>query len=311
MSKRDRPSLRQIQYFRTIAESGSFRQAADKLGVTQPTLTAQIGSLEKILGFQLFERSRHGVSLTAAARDLLPTALRLEEEMQAFMDAAAGLTGMRSATYRLGVTPTLGPYLLPHVLPDLHRHYDALRLYVREGTPGELESALRQTQHDLILSTQPINSNEFEVRPLFREHLKLVLPADHRLAKKKTINRADLFGEEVLTMDEHHLYHRQIVELCESLGATPRRDYEGTSLDTLRQMVVMGMGITFLPSLYVASEIRDYDSLRVTEVYGVSMYRHHALAWRTQTPARVLFRQLADRISAIVTQRLGQHVHSV
>jgi LysR family hydrogen peroxide-inducible transcriptional activator len=311
MAHRERPSLRQIQYFRSIAESGSFRRAAEKLGVTQPTLTAQIGSMEKLLGFQLFERSRHGVSLTAAARDLIPHALRLEEEMQGFMDVAAGLTGLRSATYRLGVTPTLGPYLLPHVLPDLHRHYDALRLYVREGTPAELESQLRQAQQDLILSTQPIQGSEFEVRPLFREALRLILPADHRLATKKRINREDLFGEQVLTMGEHHLYHRQVVALCESLGATIRRDYEGTSLDTLRQMVVMGMGITFLPALYVASEIRDYDALRVTDVYGVTMYRHHALAWRTQTPARVLFRQLADRIVGAVNERLGQHVHTV
>jgi LysR family hydrogen peroxide-inducible transcriptional activator len=310
MANREQPSLRQILYFRHIAELGSFRRAAEKLGITQPTMTAQIATLERMLGFKLFERSRHGVKLTPAARELLPNALRLEEEMQGFMDVAAGLTGMGSATYRMGVTPTLGPYLLPHVLPDLHRRYDSLRLYVREGTPAELASQLRQAQHDLILTTQPVSASEFEVKPLFRESLKLVLPVDHRLANKKRINRADLFGEQVLTIDEQHLYHRQISELCENLGATLRRDYEGTSLDTLRQMVVMGMGITFLPSLYIASEIRDNDSLRVTDVYGVSMYRHHALAWRTQTPARVLFRQLAERIVESVVERLGEHVQS-
>ena len=130
--------------------------------------------------------------------------------------------------------------------------------------------------------------------------MKLVLPLDHRLAKKEVINRTDLVAEEVLTIDEHHLYHRQVTELCQTLGATTRRDFEGTSLDTLRQMVVMGMGITFLPSLYVASEIRDSDPLRVTDVFGVNMYRDHALAWRSRSPARPLFRRLAQTIRELV-----------
>ena len=104
----------------------------------------------------------------------------------------------------------------------------------------------------------------------------------------------------MLTIDEHHLYHRQVTELCQTLGATTRRDFEGTSLDTLRQMVVMGMGITFLPSLYVASEIRESDPLRVTDVFGVNMYRDHALAWRSRSPARPLFRRLAQTIRELV-----------
>ena len=112
----------------------------------------------------------------------------------------------------------------------------------------------------------------------------------------------------MLTIDEQHLYHRQISALCESLGATVNRDYEGTSLDTLRQMVVMCMGITFLPALYVASEINDSDTLRVTDVAGVSMNRDHALAWRRRSPARVFFRQLADAIRTIANEQFEGEV---
>ena len=118
----------------------------------------------------------------------------------------------------------------------------------------------------------------------------------------------DLAGEEVLTIGEHHLYHRQIAQLCEQFGAHMRRDYEGTSLDTLRHMVVMGMGLAFLPALYVNSEIRPRDVLRVTDVTGVSMFRDHALVWRPTSPGRVLFRQLADRIRSITRQQLGNAV---
>ena len=123
-------------------------------------------------------------------------------------------------------------------------------------------------------------SSSLVVVPLFREPLKLAISRDHRLANKKTINRMDLLGEQVLTIGEHHLFHRQITELCEKVGAEVRRDYEGTSLDTLRQMVVMGMGIAFLPALYAKSEIRDEKDLRVADVEGVNVMRNHALAWR-------------------------------
>lgn len=293
-------SLRQIAYFKAIGEVGSFRGAAERLGVTQPTLTAQIATLEESLGVKLFERTRSGATPTVAARELIPVCNRIQEEVQSFFDTAHGFTDGETGTYRIGVTPTLGPYLLPQVLPEIHERFQELRLFVREGVPAELSQDLRGAKHDLILSTQPIAELGLEISPLFREPLKLVLPLDHRLAKKEVINRTDLLGEEVLTLDEHHLYHRQINELCQTLGATTRRDFEGTSLDTLRQMVVMGMGVTFLPSLYVASEIRESDPLRVMDVFGVNMYRDHALAWRSRSPARPLFRRLAQTIRELI-----------
>ena len=308
MLQTDHVTFRQLSYFCAVIDYGSLRRAADRLGVTQPTLSAQIGAMEKTLDLVLFERSRKGVHPTAAARELLPGARRVLEDMQGLLDNAGRLAGNEGGTYRLGVTPTLGPYLLPHLLPGLHRTHESLRLYVREGAPADLEADLLSGGHDLILSTQPILSQQLEVEPLFREPLLLVLSQDHRLARKASINRSDLFGEEVLTIDEHHLYHRQISDLCESIGAHMRRDYEGTSLDTLRQMVVMGMGIAFLPALYVASEIRETDTLRVTDVRGVKVLRHHALAWRARSPVRTLFRSLADEMRGMVRDQLADAV---
>jgi len=304
-------TLRQITYFMAVFEQGSLRKAADRLGVTQPTLTAQIGSMEKVLGVKLFERSHSGVLPTPSANELIAHARRIDEEVHGFHDVASGLSGHGGGTYRLGVTPTLGPYLLPYLLPDLHQRHETLRLYVREDTPDDLVKALKSGSYDLILSTQPIATSELDVQPLFREPLKLVLPMEHPLARKKRINRSDLYGEEVLTIDEHHLFHRQISDLCAELGASVRREYEGTSLDTVRQMVVMGMGITFLPALYVASEIRESTSVRVTDVSGVQMSRQHALAWRSRSPMRSLFRDLVEDMRAIVRKRLQQHVHLV
>ncbi len=308
MADPSRLTLRQIQYFAAVAEHGSFRRAAERLDVTQPTLTAQVAALEKTLGTQLFERSRTGTLPSSAGRDLLTNARRVLEEVRGFADQAAALSTGIEGTYRLGVTPTLGPYVLPSILPPIHAEYAGLKLYVREGAPVDLEEDLRHAEHDLILTTEPVQSRDLVVAPVFREPLKLVMAGDHRLAGKRRINRSDLVGEQVLNIHEHHLFHRQIADLCERLGATLLRDYEGTSLDTLRQMVVMGMGIAFLPALYVRSEIRERDNLRVADVQGVNVLRNHALVWRPASPARNLFRQLAKQIRAIVADELAGSV---
>jgi LysR family hydrogen peroxide-inducible transcriptional activator len=288
-----------------VADTLNFRQAAERLQVSQSTLTHQILALEKTLGVELFERSRAGTKLTPAGRELLPNARRSLEEVRGLCDHAASLSRGPGGTYRLGVSATLGPYLLPLVLPAIRRRYAALKLYVREDAPRDLESGLVSGDYDVILSPLPVDGLGLTVVPLFREPLKLVLPADHRLAKKKRIDRQDLEGESVLTIEEHHHFHQQIRQLCERLGAHIMRDYEGTSLDTLRQMVVMGMGIAFLPALYIRSEIHRPQELRIERLQGEEIYRTHALVWRKSFPASALFRDIAEQIRAFVSDKLS------
>jgi LysR family hydrogen peroxide-inducible transcriptional activator len=306
-----RPTIRQIRYFLAVADASSFRRAATRLRVTQPTVTQQVLALEEAFEVQLFERSRAGTTLSPAGRELLPSARRVLEEFQGLCDQAESLLRGPSGTYRLGVTPTLGPYLLPHILPDIHRQYSAIKLYVREGVPRDLEAGLVAGDHDLILTALPVDEDRLTVVPLLQEPLKLVMSADHRLAKKRRIESGDLAGESILTIEEHHHFHRQIEELCDSLGAHVLRDYEGTSLDTLRQMVVMGMGMAFLPALYVRSEIHRPREIRVTSVHGVDIHRTHVFAWRTSSPARPLFEQLANEIQTLVARRFSQEVRTI
>ena len=302
------PSAKQLQYFIAVAEAGNFRRAAARLRVSQPTLSTQVAALEKGLAVQLLERSRTGSVLTPAGRDLLVNARRVVEELAGLVDRAASIARGPAGTYRLGVTPTLGPYLLPYALPDIHRKYAALRFYVREGAPRVLEEDLVALEHDLILTPLPVASGDLAVFPLFREPLKLVLSTEHRLASKAHIEPADLRGEPVLTLEEHHLFHHQIEQFCERLGANVLRDFEGTSLDTLRQMVVMGMGVALLPALYVRSEIHQPTELRVTSVEGEVMERTHAIVWRPSSPAAPLFRKIAEDFRALVTERLSDQV---
>ena len=301
-------SLKQLQYFAAVAEYGSFRQAAFRLGITQPTLSNQIAIMEKALKIHLFERTRKGINTTPQGRELLLSARRVLEEAQGFLSQSAILSGGGIGTFRLGVTPTLGPYLLPHILTPIHNKYSDLKLYVRENAPSELETGLINGQHDLILTTLPIMSSELVVAPLFREPIKLALARDHRLADRLTINREDLLGEPVLTISEHHLFHRQITELCERVGAHVLRDYEETSLDTLRQMVVMGMGVAFLPALYAKSEIRNEEELRVADVDGINVVRNHALVWRNTSPASSFYRQLSEEIKSMIETNLASDI---
>lgn len=305
---RSRPTIRQVEYFTAIAETLSFHRAAKRLDVSQPTLTNQIVAFEEAVGLQLFERSRSGTVLTAFGRELLPNARRVLEEFQGLIDNAESVSRGPAGTYRLGVTPTLGPYLLPHILPALHQRYGSLKLSVREDAPRDLEIGLADGAYDLILTALPVDDDRLTIAPLFREPLKLVLPADHPLARRKRIHRRDLAGESVLTIDEHHHFHQQIVRLCGRLGAHCRRDYEGTSLDTLRHMVVMGMGIAFLPELYVRSEIHRPMELHITTLRGEVVEREHALAWRASSPARQLFREIAEVIRDLVARELGDEL---
>ncbi|MGR8920407.1 MAG: hydrogen peroxide-inducible genes activator [Gammaproteobacteria bacterium] len=309
--RQPRPTIRQLEYFVAVAECESFRGAAEKLDVSQPTITAQVAGLEKLLNVPLFERSRSGARLSPAGRQLLGGARRVLEELGGLVESADSIANRPGGTYRLGVTPTLGPYVLPHLLPELHRRYPELRLHVREQSPRDLETGLADGVFDLIMSTLPLDTADFYTAALFREPVKLVVAADHPLASRERITVDDLRNADILTIDEHHRFFGQVEQICRRLGARVLREYQGTSLDALRHMTVMGLGHAFLPALYVISEIHDQSQLRVTEIEGEPMFRLHALAWRPASPARGFFQRLAADMRGILSGSLGGTIQPV
>ncbi len=307
-SNAKQPTLKQLECFAAVCLHGNFRRAAERVGISQPTLTAQISALEETLGVQLFERSRRGTQVTPEAEDLVPQANRVLEEMRAFVDKVNNHQFGPVGTYKLGVTPTLGPYFLPHILPAIHQEYSSLKLYVREASPVDLKHDLLVGRYDCILTPLPITTPELSVFPLFNEPLKLVVAADHDFADHTMINANQLQQQNVLSLEDHHHLHRQVASLCERLGARLNRDYEGTSLDTLRQMVVMGMGVAFLPGLYIHSEIHRPEELKILDVQGEEISRTIALVWRKTAPARFFFQELGNMINNLVKQNLSHTV---
>jgi len=298
------PTIRQLEYFVAIADAKSFRKAAERLGVSQPTLSSQIYILEECLQTSLLERSRSGTTITPAGRELIVNARKVLEEARGLVDNANMMKNGPGGTFRIGVSPTVGPYLLPHILSDLHKEYSTLKLYVRENKPNTLEIDLLEGRLDIVLIPLPFNNPTLTTDILFHEPFRLLMPTDHQLAKLKHVKTNHLKHQNILTLEEEYSHYHMIQQVCEELGANILRDYEGTSLDALRQMVTMSMGMAFLPSLYIHSEIHQPEAIRITNVEGLKLSRTHVLAWRTSAPNRHFYRQLTHSIRNLVKKNL-------
>jgi LysR family hydrogen peroxide-inducible transcriptional activator len=295
------PTFRQLKYLAALAETSHFRRAAERVGVSQPSLSAQIQALEEALGLAVVERGRGAVRLTPVGREVVKRAREVLRDVQSIVDLATEARDGLVGTIRLGAKPTLGPYLLPHVVGALHSAHPDLRLYIRENAPRALEQELAVGTHDVILAQLPVSGADFETERLFREPLYLALPADHPLAAHDAIDCVDLQGLQVLSLSPDYHLHDQISALARDFGAVLLGDYEGTSLDALRQMVGMGMGVTFLPALYVRSEISGRGAeVAVRPLKGRRITRSVGLVWRKRGGSTTAYRQIAELIRDVV-----------
>ncbi|MGI9478346.1 MAG: hydrogen peroxide-inducible genes activator [Hyphomicrobiaceae bacterium] len=290
------PSLRQLEYLLAVDDQRHFRRAAAKVGVSQPTLSAQLGTLEQTLGTQLVERSRSRVLLTPIGREIADIAKRIIRDVQEIRDVATHKLGEPGGTIRLGLPPTIGPYLLPRVVPRIHRAYPDLKLYVREDVPRNLPDGLDEGKYDVIIMPLPVRADNLDSVSLFREPLYLVVPADSDLSAREQIERKELKHRSILTLESGHHLREQVEGLCDEFGAELLTDYEGTSLDTVRQMVGMGMGLSFLPGLYVHSALSRDASVKPIELKGRALYRTIGLLWRDTSARKPEFEQLAQHI---------------
>ena len=294
------PTLRQLRYFVALAQCGQYRRAAEQLGLSQPSLSQQIAALETVLGLRLVERGRRGVVLTPAGREALSHA-------QTVLDDVARLTSLSSAmakgltgTLHLGSTPTIGPYILPRLLKTLHAAHPELRLVARDGPPRDLLEDLGAGVHDVVLSQLPVRSTDFASVPLYREPLFLAVARDHRLAGRTRVTLADLEGEDMLSLGEAYALREQLSRLSAEAGARLRDDYVGTSLDALRQMVAMNMGVTVLPALYVRSELAEDDADVAIAPFKGGLYRSVGLIWRKATGQPAVLKRFRDLAETVV-----------
>ena len=301
-------TLRQLQYAVAIAETKSFRRAAERAHVSQPSLSTQIAELERAIGVRLFERDRRRVLVTPAGEELIERARRVLLDVEDFIDAARRhiepLTGM----LRLGVIPTLAPYLVPEVDPALRGAFPRLSLLWTEEKTSVLVERIQAGELDAALLALEANLGGLEYEVLGKDPFLLATPKDHQLASTtRSLKLEDLEGQRVLLLDEGHCLRDQALNLCTGAGAE-ELGFRATSLSTLSQMVAAGMGVTLLPALAVPVENRR-GLLALRRFAEPAPHRTIVMAWRPRSAMTESLRAVAGRARKTFTGTLRRHDH--
>ena len=295
----ERPTLRQLEYFLAVQETLNFRQAAEACFVSQPALSAQLQQLERRLGVRLFERDRKTVRPTAAGERLAQHAREVLARVDHLIDQAHVHRPPLTGELRLGVIPTVGPYLLPRLLGPLRQRHPQLRLFLREGRTAELVALAEEGDLDVLLLALEADLGSLATEALFSDPFLLALPPDHDLAAAPTVSLDRLDGEAMLLLEEGHCLRDQALPACEAAGTFELDAYRASSLGTLAQMVAGGLGSTLIPELAVERESRAAAGLVVRELEAGGPARTIGLAWRASSARGDEYRQLAASIAAV------------
>ncbi|MFA7431512.1 MAG: hydrogen peroxide-inducible genes activator [Rhodospirillaceae bacterium] len=290
------PTLRQLRYLVTVADTLHFGQAAEVCNVTQSTLSAGIADLEALLGIVLLERkSRRKVLLTPLGEDLVRRARSILADAEALLDAAQAGGHPLAGDLRLGVIPTIGPYVLPRALPAVRRAYPDLRMYLREEQTARILDDLSAGRLDCGVLALPFDVGDLEVMPLWQEDIVVVLPTGHPLAQGTgRLSNEDLSRTELLLLEDGHCLRGHALQACRLGGPEENEAFQATSLSTLVQMVASGLGVTLLPRSAVPVEVANGSGVVVREVQGAAAARTAALVWRPGSPRSRDFRLLGE-----------------
>jgi len=284
-------NLRDLQYLVALADHRHFGRAAAACFVSQPTLSTQVRKLEEELGVALVERAPRKVMLTPAGHDMAERARRVLAEVAQMKEAARRSRDPEAGTVRLGIFPTLGPYLLPHVVPRLRERFPRLELLLVEEKSPVLLHRLHEGRLDAALLALPLHDESLHVEFLFEEPFLLAVPVRHRLAAAPSLDMADLAGERLLLLEDGHCLRDQALDVCRMAGASEKSEFQATSLETLRQMVAAHVGVTLLPVLSVKPPVARSEDIHLVPFRDPPPSRRIAMAWRRSSAIGRLPRQ--------------------
>ncbi|MCC5951978.1 MAG: LysR family transcriptional regulator [Acidimicrobiia bacterium] len=294
-------NLRDLQYLVAVADHRHFGKAAEACYVSQPTLSTQVRKLERELGVDLVERNPRHITLTAAGEAVVRRARSIVAEVDDIRAIARHAAEPGSGTIRLGLFPTLAPYLLPHVVPELHSRFPKLELLLVEEKTEVLLERLRDGRLDAALLALPLPGSALHEEPLFTEDFLLAVPADHALAADDApVEPSALVDESVLLLEEGHCLRDQALAVCSLYGASEHDGFRATSLETLRQMVAAGVGVTLLPELAVSPPVPPSPDIVLRRFAEPVPRRSIAMVWRTTTVHGELLGDLAEVIRRFV-----------
>lgn len=287
------PTLRQMQYFVALAETGSFSRAAVACHVTQSTLSDAIRQLEETIGVSLIDRSNRTMALTAAGEEAVRRMKALLVDAREMMDAARASEAPLSGRVRLGVIPSIAPYFLPRALPDLRRAYPDLRLHLREDLTRTLLDDLRAGRLDICLIAFPIQTDGLTSEIIAEDSLLLAVDARHRLAGRHRVQREELADETLLLLEDGHCLRDHIRAVAPGLADRQNEEIRASSLTTLVHMVDNQLGITFLPRIAVEAGILSGTDIQLSEIEGAPARRSLGVVWRKGSSRESDFRLLA------------------
>lgn len=290
-------TLKQLRYFDALVREQHFGRAADACAVTQPALSMQIQELETSLGVSLVERTRSGIKLTPKGQEIAYRAQRLLNDVRDLIDFAKQSAGILSGTLRLGVIPSIAPYLLPPLLPLLRQHYPDIELHVRETQTQQLVDELAEGKLDVLLLALPLKNADIEALPIFEDRFLLALPKDKKLSGRVRATREMVEGDRLLLLEEGHCLRDQALTYCSLQHVDTVSTFGASSLSTIVEMVAAGLGITLLPEICLGVEGRSRN-IQVIRFVDPEPRRSIGLVWRRSSPRGKDFRALAQLVEA-------------
>lgn len=291
------PTIRQLQYLKLLAEHGAFGKAAEAAHVTQPTLSSGIAELEKILGAAVVDRGRAGAILTAAGEEAVKRAEAILTQADDLVQAARSAERPLEGRFRLGVIPTIAPFLLPKALPLLRRRYPHLKLYLREDQTSRLITALKSGTLDAALIALPYDMAGLDWAHVGDDELLAAFPANHPLSRQDKVNPEGLDSDELILLEDGHCLRDHVLAACRlDLPKSQDGAMAATSLPTLVQMVGSGLGVSFLPAMAVEAGLADQAALAIRPLEADHPSREIVVCWRAASSRAIEGRLLAETL---------------
>ena len=286
-------TLKQIRYFEALARTGHFGRAADACAISQPALSMQIKELEETLGAALLERGPRQISLTSLGEEFNLRAREILRSVDELADLARASQARLAGRLRIGVIPTIAPYLLPTIIANLTRQYGGLDIRVRETVTQRLIQELSEGRLDTAIVALPVSEPSFEEVALFSEEFMLVRPRDGDDCPVPSIDM--LQNMRLLLLEEGHCFRDQALAFCKMNSSLPRESLDGTSLSTLVQMVGSGIGVTLIPEMAVPIETRS-AAVSVTRFGDPCPSRTIGMIWRKSSPLAEQLAQISEMV---------------
>ncbi len=296
-------NLKDLKYLVALADTGHFGRAAERTFVSQPTLSAQLKKLEEYLGVKLVERHPKNIQLTDVGKQIVARARRMLSEGEEILALAHNNADPLAGKLKMALIPTIGPYLLPAVMQKIRRTLPKLGLMLYEYQTEELIKRVRDGQIDVGIVALPVDPDGLEARRLYKEDFKVALPTDHPLTRKSSIKIADLKGQTLLLLEDGHCLRDQALEVCSRVDVREAEDFRASSLETLRHMVVAGLGVTLMPELAVESPFGSQRGLVIRDFSRPAPSRTVGAVWRKSTTRGPAIGAVCDVIDAVMAAK--------